>query len=293
MTDEALTYRLGQTAIFAEIEPDQKERIVRVLQKSGHTVGFIGDGINDVSAIRTADVGISVDTAADVAKETADIVLLEKGLDVLYDGIMEGRKTFVNSLKYIFTTSSANFGNMFSVAGASLFLVFLPLLPKQILLINFLTDLPAMALASDLVQPENLKSPRKWNNRLIRDYMIVFGLQSTLFDFITFYTLYYIYDASPEVFRTGWFLECIITELFILMVLRSRKPFYSDMPGNYLLFASLFVAAMALVAIYSPLNSWLGFVALKPVILISIVTIIGLYVLAAEFTKKLFLKKHS
>jgi Mg2+-importing ATPase len=124
---------------------------------------------------------------------------------------------------------------MFSVAGASLFLVFLPLLPKQILLINFLTDLPAMALASDLVSSENLRSPRKWNNRLIRDYMIVFGLQSTLFDFLTFYTLYYIFDASPEVFRTGWFLECIITELFILMILRARKPFYREMPGNYLL----------------------------------------------------------
>jgi Mg2+-importing ATPase len=255
-------------------------------------VGFIGDGINDVSAIRTADVGISVDTATDVAKDTADIVLLQKGLDVLYDGIIEGRKTFVNSLKYLSTTSSANFGNMFSVAGASLFLVFLPLLPKQILLINFLTDLPAMTLASDVVEAETLKRPRSWNNKLIRDFMIVFGLQSTLFDFLTFFTLYYVFHVSTEEFRTGWFVECTITELFILIVLRTRKPFYKHAPGKYLLHTSLFVAAATIFVVYSPLSTWLGLVALKPTIIASICFIVLLYVVTAEITKKFFFRVH-
>jgi Mg2+-importing ATPase len=292
LSDEALTFHLNKVSIFAETEPDQKERIVRTLQKSGHTVGFVGDGINDVSAIRKADVGISVESATDVAKNTADIVLLEKGLEVLYDGIIEGRKTFINSLKYIFTTTSANFGNMFSVAGASLFLVFLPLLPKQILLINFLTDLPAMALASDAVDSNALEVPRKWNNKLIRDFMIVFGLQSTFFDFLTFFVLYKIFQATPEQFQTGWFLECILTELFILMVLRTRKPFYKDKPGKYLLIISLIVGAAAFVVVYSPLNTLMGFVTLRPALLFTIALIVGFYIITAEITKRLFFRIH-
>lgn len=292
MTDEALLYQLGYVSIFAETEPDQKERIVRTLQKAGHTVGFIGDGINDVSAIRTADVGISVDSAADVAKETADIVLLEKGLDVLYDGIMEGRKTFVNSLKYIFITTSANFGNMFSVAGASLLLPFLPLLPKQILLINFLTDLPAMTLASDTVEREALAKPGKWNNKLIRNFMLVFGMQSTLFDFLTFFTLYYIFGATPEKFRTGWFLECVVTELLILMVVRTTRPAYKSTPGRYLVIVSLLAGGITVLTIFSPLREWFGFESLNPMLLGAIVLITLLYVMTAEITKWAFFKRY-
>lgn len=293
MTDEALLYQLGYVSIFAETEPDQKERIVRTLQKAGHTVGFIGDGINDVSAMRTADVGISVDSAADVAKETADIVLLEKGLDVLYDGIMEGRKTFVNSLKYIFITTSANFGNMFSVAGASLVLPFLPLLPKQILLINFLTDLPAMTLPSDTVETEALAKPGNWDNKLIRNFMLVFGIQSTLFDFLTFFTLYYIFHATPEKFRTGWFLECVVTELLILMVVRTARPFYKSTPGRYLIIASLLVAAVTVLTVFSPISQWMGFESLSPIFLGAIVIITVLYVMVAEITKRIFFRRYT
>ena len=197
LSDEALLHRVGKVDIFAEIEPNQKERLILALRKAGFVVGYLGDGINDASALHAADVGISVDTAVDVAKEAADFVLLEKDLAVLARGVQEGRRTFSNTLKYVFMATSANFGNMFSMAGASLFLPFLPLLPKQILLTNLLTDLPEMTIATDSVDPEMVALPRRWDIRFIRNFMMVFGLLSSVFDYATFGVLLWILHAKP------------------------------------------------------------------------------------------------
>ena len=216
--NEALLVRVRDVDVFAEVEPNQKERIILALKKSGNVVGFMGDGINDASAIHAADVGISVDSAVDVAKEAADIVLLEKDLKVLVKGVQEGRTTFANTLKYVFMATSANFGNMFSMAGASLFLPFLPLLPKQILLTNLLTDLPEMAIATDSVDNELLKEPRRWDIRFIRKFMITFGIVSSLFDYLTFGALLFLLHANVAHFRTGWFMESVISASLIVLV---------------------------------------------------------------------------
>src|SRR5208337_2105567 len=186
VSDGALVKHVVDADVFAEIEPNQKERIILALRKAGNVVGYMGDGINDASALHAADVGISVESAVDVAKEAADIVLLEKDLSVLVQGVREGRTTFANTLKYVFMATSANFGNMFSMAGASLFLPFLPLLPKQILLTNLMTDLPEMTIAADGVDDEMVDSPRRWDIGLIRRFMVVFGVISSFFDFLTF-----------------------------------------------------------------------------------------------------------
>ncbi len=198
----------------------------------GHVVGYMGDGINDAPALHDADIGISVDQAVDVAKEAADFVLLKRDLGVLRAGIEEGRRTFANTLKYVFTTTSANFGNMFSMAGASLFLPFLPLLAKQILLNNFLSDFPAMGIASDSVDEDMVERPHRWNIRFIRDFMIIFGLVSSVFDYLTFGMLLFVVRASPEQFRTGWFIESLLTELVIALVVRTRGPFFRSRPGH-------------------------------------------------------------
>lgn len=191
--------------MFAEVDPNQKERIILALKKKCHVVGYMGDGINDIPALHAADVSISVDNAVDVAKESADFVLIEKSLEVLNSGIKLGRTTLNNTLKYILVTTSANFGNMFSMAGTSLFLPFLPLLPKQILLINFITDFPALSIASDNVDGELLKSPRKWDIKFIRNFMITFGFISSIFDYLTFAVLFIGFKAQNSVFQSSWF----------------------------------------------------------------------------------------
>jgi Mg2+-importing ATPase len=206
MSDNVLRMNARQVDVFAEVVPEQKERIVKALQQTGHAVGYMGDGINDATALKAADVGISIDNAVDVAKEAADLVLLDQNIDVIREGVEEGRKTFMNTMKYIYVTTSANFGNMTSMAIASLMLPFLPLLPVQILLNNFLSDLPAITIASDNVDKELVTKPRKWDIKNIRRFMIIFGLQSSFFDFITFGILYYYFHASPQTFRTGWFM---------------------------------------------------------------------------------------
>ena len=238
MSPEAFTRQALLADVFAETEPHQKERIIKTLQHAGKTVAYMGDGINDVSAIHAADVGISVNDAVDVAKEKADFVLLEKDLSVLIDGIIEGRKSFTNSMKYILINTGATFGNMFSVAGASLLLPFLPMLPKQILLTNFLTDFPYLAVASDNVDEEVLRRPGEWNMKTLRNFMIVFGIHSSLFDFITFFSLYHYLGLKDTSFQTGWFLESVLTELFILFIIRTRKSFIKSKPGKTLLFTT-------------------------------------------------------
>ena len=288
LSDDAMRSRAPVIDVFAEIEPSQKERIILALRKSGNAVGFLGDGINDASALHTADVGISVNSAVDVAKEAATIVLLEKDLGVLSAGVREGRKTFANTLKYIYMTTSANFGNMFSMAGAALFLPFLPLLPKQILLNNLLTDFPAMAISTDSVDPELVEKPRPWDITFIRNFMIVFGIVSSIFDFLTFAALVFILRATPEEFRTGWFVESVMTEVLIIIVMRTWKPFYKSMPSRPLLVAMILVLLVTLALPYSPLKGILGLTPLpiSSLMLLGFITV--LYAGASELTKKFF-----
>jgi Mg2+-importing ATPase len=286
--DEALC-RLAQcTSLFVDVDPNQKERIILALRKIGHVVGYMGDGINDAPALYAADVGISVDQAVDVAKQAADFVLLEQDLGVLRAGIEEGRTTFANTLKYIFTTTSANFGNMLSMAGASLFLPFLPLLAKQILLNNFLSDFPGVTLASDNVDRELVERPRRWDMRFIRNFMVVFGLISSAFDFLTFGALLFLVRATPELFRTGWFVESLLTELAIALVVRTRLPVSRSAPGRLLWRSTLAVALLTLALPYLPTDSLFSFVPLPAEVMALLLGITALYVATAELAKRRF-----
>jgi Mg2+-importing ATPase len=291
ISDEALLKRVNEVDVFAEVEPNHKERIILALKKAGHVVGYMGDGINDASALHTADVGISVDSAVDVAKEAADIVLLEKDLNVLVQGVREGRMTFANTLKYVFMATSANFGNMFSMAGASLFLPFLPLLPKQILLTNLLTDFPEMTIATDSVDHELVEKPRRWNIQFIRNFMLTFGLLSSVFDYLTFGVLLLILHATTDQFRTGWFLESVISASVTVLVIRTRKSFFRSKPGKYLLIATLLIVAVAVLFPFTPLAELLGFQPLPMTILLVIGIIVVLYMIAAEIAKRSFYKR--
>lgn len=291
LSESALLRKVGGVDIFAEIEPNQKEHIILALKKTGNVVGYMGDGINDASALHSADVGISVESAVDVAKDAADIVLLEKGLDVLVQGVVEGRTTFANTLKYVFMATSANFGNMFSMAGISLFLPFLPLLPKQILLTNLLTDFPEMTIATDNVDNEMVNYPRRWDIKAIRKFMITFGIVSSVFDFITFGLLLLILHASQVQFRTGWFLESVISASIIVLVIRSRKPFFRSRPGKYLLIATLSIFAVTLILPFTPLAGIFGFSPLPIHFLLLIGLIVLCYIFTAELVKKIFYKR--
>lgn len=288
MSNAALLHAAPLTDIFAEVEPNQKERIIVLLKKAGHVVGFMGDGINDAPALHAADVGISVSSAVDVAKEAADIVLLDQDLQVLVEGIMEGRKTFANTMKYIFMATSANFGNMFSMAGASLFLPFLPLLPKQVLLTNLLTDLPEMAIATDSVDELQVQTPQRWDMDFIRRFMITFGLLSAVFDYLTFGILLWLLHADQKVFQTGWFTESVISAILIVLVVRTRRAFFRSLPGRYLAAATLTVLLGVLVVPATPLMTWFSFTPL-PLAFYGwmVLTVIG-YMVSAELAKQWF-----
>jgi len=286
--DEALWHLAERTTIFAEVDPNQKERIILALRKTGHVVGYMGDGINDAPALHAADVSLSVDTAVDVAKDAADFVLLKADLGILREGIDEGRMTFANTLKYILTTISANFGNMFSMAGASMLLPFLPLLSSQILLNNFLSDIPATTIASDNVDPEWVAKPRRWDATFIGKYMVLFGLVSSIFDFLTFGTLLFLFQATPEEFRTGWFVESLLTELVIALVVRTRHVFYRSRPGRLLLASTLLFVGITLVLPYLPINALFGFVPLPAPLMLTMLGLTALYVVATELAKKYF-----
>lgn len=291
LDDESLWRQADQVNLFAEVDPNQKERIISALRKTGHVVGYMGDGINDAPALHAADVSISVDTAVDVAKQAANFVLLEQNLDVLRRGIQEGRQTFANTLKYVYTTTSANFGNMFSMAGLSLFLPFLPLLAKQILLNNFLSDFPAMTIATDTVDPEMVEKPRRWNVTAIRNFMVVFGLISSVFDYLTFGVLLLILNASEDQFRTGWFIESLFTELFILLVVRTSRPLFKSKPGFWLWLSTLIVSAITLALPYLPAaDNIFGFVPLPPVMMTLLLLITVCYIAANEFAKRYFFR---
>jgi Mg2+-importing ATPase len=288
ISDEDLPQRAEQASVFAEIEPNQKERVVLALRKSGHVVGFMGDGINDASALHAADVGISVDTAVDVARQAAHIVLLEKDLGVLLQGIQIGRAAFANTQKYVFMATSANFGNMFSMAGASLFLSFLPLLPRQILLTNLLTDLPETTIATDNVDPEAVERPPRWDVRSIRRFMLVFGALSSVFDYATFGILLLVLDASETEFRTGWFVESVTSAAVIVLVIRTRRPFFRSPPGKYLAIATVIVVSVTVALPYTQLGRVMDFTPLPPVFLGLMAAVVALYTLSAEMLKRAF-----
>ena len=287
MSAQALIRRAGEIDVFAEIEPMQKERIVLALKKAGNVVGYLGDGINDAPALHAADVGLSVESAVDVAREAADFVLLEHDLGVLVEGVREGRRTFANTLKYVFIATSANFGNMFSMAGASLFLPFLPLLPKQILLINLLTDFPEMTIAGDNVEDELVKAPRRWNIRFIRKFMFVFGTLSSVFDCLTFVGLIWL-GATMKQFRTGWFIESIVSASLIVLVVRSRRPFFRSRPSKLLVLATAATIAATFLVPHLPFAPLLGLEPMPARFYLMIGLIVIAYMAAAEITKHLF-----
>jgi len=286
--DEALWHAAERTDLFVEVDPNQKERILLSLKKMGHVVGFLGDGVNDAPAMHAADTSLSVESAVDVARAAADFVLLERHLDVIRRGIEEGRKTFANTLKYVLTTTSANLGNMVSMAVASLFLPFLPLLAGQILLNNFLSDIPAVGIASDSVDPELVDKPRRWDMRFIARFMVEFGVLSSIFDFITFAALLAVFRAPPTLFRTAWFVESLLTELVIALVVRTRRVFFRSKPGNVLLASTVIIVAVAFTVPVVPHADVLGFVPLPASILAALAGITVLYVLATEVMKGWF-----
>ncbi|WP_246688974.1 magnesium-translocating P-type ATPase [Mesorhizobium sp. WSM4310] len=293
LTKSALFAGVQHTDVFVEIDPNQKERIVQALRSRGRVVGYLGDGINDAPALHEADIGISVDSAVDVAREAADIILLKQDLGVLVRGVDDGRKTFANTMKYISITTSANFGNMISMAVASLFLPFLPLLAKQILLNNFLSDVPSLAIASDNVDPDQLHRPRHWDIRFVRRFMISFGLVSSLFDFATFAFLLFFAHATEAAFQTAWFVESLLTELAIVLIVRTHRAFWASRPSPLLAWLTLAVGIIAIMIPYLPFAAWFGFVPLPLPVLAGLVAITALYLLASEATKRWFFGQES
>jgi Mg2+-importing ATPase len=289
MTDDALRQRAPGTAVFCEIDPQQKERIVRALQRAGHVVGYLGDGINDAPALHAADVGVSVDSAVDVARASADVVLTARSLDVLRDGVVEGRRTFANTMKYIAITTSANFGNMLSMAIATPLLPFLPLAATQILLNNFLSDLPSMAIATDRVDDAKLARPQRWDVAEVRRFMIAFGLVSTVFDLAAFVVLRRVFVADAALFQTGWFIASVLTELAVLLVLRTEGAAWRSAPSPLLAGATAAVATVALaLPWWPPVAAVLGFVPLPLALATALAALVLGYVAATEIAKRRF-----
>jgi Mg2+-importing ATPase len=287
----SLPVRAQQVDVFAEIEPSQKERLIRALRQAGHVVGYMGDGINDAPALHAADVSVSVQGAVDVAREAADIVLLEADLAVLVAGIREGRRTFANTLKYVFMATSANFGNMFSMAGASLFLPFLPLLPKQILLTNLLSDLPEMTIATDRVDPDWIDRPHRWSIPFIKRFMLTFGLVSSVYDYLTFVVLLWVLNADPAQFRTGWFMESVISAASIVLVIRTRGPLFRSQPSRLLVAATMMVIGLTLLLPWTRLGRLFGFVPLPAEFLFLLALILAAYIWSAEQAKGWFYRQ--
>lgn len=288
LSEEALRQRAGEADVFAEVEPNQKEQIILALKHRGDVVGYLGDGINDASALHAADVGISVASAVDVAREAAQVVLLKQDLQVLVHGVREGRRTFANTLKYVFFAIAANFGYMFSLAVASLFLKFDPLLPSQILLVNLLADFPAMALATDAVDPEQIHRPRRWDIGYVTRFMLSFGLTSSMFDFLTFGVMYALYGMDELTFHTGWFVESTLTGLMIMLVIRTQRPFFLSRPGKLLSFACAVISLVTVLIPFSPFAEPLGFIRPPGLLLAVAIGITLLYGIGMEVVKWMF-----
>lgn len=287
--NEALWHLAETTHIFAEVDPQQKEWIVRALQHRGHAVAYMGDGINDAPALHVADVGVSVDQAVDVARESADVVLLRQDLDVLKSGVLDGRRTFANTLKYVAITTSANFGNMISMALATLFVPFLPLAAKQILLNNFLSDFPSLAISTDTVDREATEGAQRWSIQNVRSFMVVFGLVSTAFDLITFAVLLKVFSATEGLFQSTWFVVSLLTELAVVLVLRTHLPCWRSRPSRLLLMSTIVVGLLAITLPYlAPVAKAFDFVPLPLPLLLAALLIVVLYVTATEVTKLWF-----
>jgi Mg2+-importing ATPase len=289
LTDDALRVVVEKTTVFARFSPDEKNRIIGALKANGHVVGYMGDGINDAPSLKSADVGISVENAVDVAKESADIILTEKNLKALLDGILEGRKTFGNSMKYIMMGVSSNFGNMFSVIGAVIFLPFLPMLPIQILLNNLLYDFSQVTIPGDNVDSEYIASPKRWDMPFVKKFMVVFGLISSGFDIFTFYILYVVFAAGEKTFQTGWFIESLATQTLIIHIIRTKKlPFLKSRAAPGLLISTVLVVAVGWILPYTAVGKFFGFAQLSPQILITIGIIVLVYLITVEIGKRIF-----
>jgi P-type Mg2+ transporter len=289
LNDDELAEALPNTTIFARVTPDQKSRIIRAQRNLGVDVGFLGDGVNDAIALHDADVGISVDTATDVAKDAADVVLLEKDLGVLAGGVVEGRRIFANTIKYVLMSTSSNFGNMFSAAGASLFLNFLPMLPGQILLNNLLYDVSELTIPTDNVDEELRARPSQWDIGFIRRFMLAFGPISSIYDFLTFAVMIYGFDAGATLFRSGWFVESLATQTLVIFLIRTRRiPFFHSRPSRPLLATTLACAAVGVLIPYSPLADLLGFEPLPLDFLAVLALMVVTYLALVELGKYVF-----
>jgi len=289
LSDLELLQKIDSINIFSRVSPEQKERIVGMLQKKGHTVGYMGDGINDAPVLKIADVGISVNNAVDVAKETADIILLNKNLHVLKDGVIEGRKTFQNTLKYIKMGFSSNFGNMFSMMGASFILPFFPMLSSQILFNNFLYDISQTTIPTDTTDAESVKLPLKWNMKEFSKYIIVFGLLSSIFDFLTFFLLYKVFHLDARHFQTGWFIESIATQILVIFIIRTKRvPFFRSKPGIFVTLSAILIVVIAWIVPYTPLGPLLSFAPLPMTLILLIAGIVIGYLFIAEISKYFF-----
>ena len=291
MGDEALMARVGTTDIFCRVTPAQKNRIILALKHRGHTVGFLGDGINDAPALHSADVGVSVDSAVDVAKDAADLILLDQDLEVVVDGVREGRRTFGNIMKYVMMATSSNFGNMFSMAGAALILPFLPMLPIQVLLNNLLYDISEVAIPLDQVDQADLARPRHWDIDFVRNFMLVLGPVSSIFDFLTFGLLLLLFHADAALFHTGWFIESLATQTLVIFVIRTRGSPLKSRPHPALMASSVGMVVLALGLIYSPLGSFLGFVRLPAAFMAALALLTAAYLFLAEAVKQVFYRR--
>ena len=292
LTDDALKKRVVNTTIFARFSPEQKNRIISALKAHHHAVGYMGDGINDAPSLKAADIGISVNNASDIAKESADIILTEKSLLVLKEGILEGRKIFGNTMKYILMGLSSNFGNMFSVAAATLFLPFLPMLPVQILINNFLYDTSQITIPSDNVDDTYTNRPQQWNLKIIYRYMFIYGITSSVFDFITFWLLYKYFSVNEAQFRTVWFMESLATQILVVFIIRTQhSPFYESRPSGKLIFSVAVCLFLGWALPYLPFAGKIGFEVLPVEIIIFIVVLVFVYLFSAEFVKRFIYKK--
>ena len=292
MQDDALVRVVERANVFARVTPAQKDRIILALKKNGHVVGFLGDGINDAPPLKTSDVGISVENAVDVAKESADIILLQTDLKVLNDGVIEGRKAFGNAMKYMMMGTSSNFGNMFSAAGASLFLPFLPMLPTQILLNNLLYDLSEFALPTDNVDPEYIEKPKKMNVSFIRKFMLIMGPVSSVFDFLTFFLMILVFSAIEPIFQTAWFIESLFTQTLVVFVIRTRMSPFKSRPSKTLFLSSAGILAVTLLVPLTPLGKLFGFVEPPLLFYPFLVCIVVAYLALAEIVKRWFYRRY-
>jgi P-type Mg2+ transporter len=291
MTDPALAHVVEQTSVFARVSPAQKNRIILALKNRSHVVGYLGDGINDAPSLHAADVGISVSTAVDVAKDAADFILLERSLSVLHEGILEGRKAFGNVMKYLLMGTSSNFGNMFSMAAASVFLPFLPMLPTQILLNNFLYDLAQVTIPTDKVDETFIHKPQRWNVKLIRDFMIYIGPLSSIYDFLTFFALLKVFHASEQFFHSGWFVESLATQTLVIFVIRTARNPFRSRPSLALTLTTVSVVLFGIVLPYTSLGALIGFTPLPSSFLLFIAVATGTYLILVEVVKRRLMRR--